>query len=193
MNNYCLGEDWLLLSKTHCLVTAKQEFINGCCLARLTDWLLLSKALWLADVEQNSHTGCCLARLTAWQWHCIIYSTTTDNLSNLAAGPLDEFHLVFNIGRTSSSLPLSGWVGAVEWVLELDGVVAVALLQLTVVLHVELHQLRQRRELLPAVQVVEVPRVLLSVDGPTGSYTPLHFLLRVWEPDFLTDSTIYLT
>ena len=45
MNNYCLGEDWLLLSKTHCLATAKQEFINGCCLARLTDWLLLSKAL----------------------------------------------------------------------------------------------------------------------------------------------------
>ena len=94
MNSYFLGEDWLLLSKTHCVATAKQEFINGCCLARLTDWLLLSKALWLADVEQNSHTGCCLARLTAWQWHSIIYSTTTDNLSNLAAGPLDEFHLV---------------------------------------------------------------------------------------------------
>ena len=51
------------------------------------------------------------------------------------------------------------------------------------VLHVELNQLRQRRELLPAVQVVEVPRVLLSVDdGPTGFYTSfilINLLLRV--------------
>ena len=37
MNNYCLGEDWLLRSKTHCLATAKQEFTNGFFLARLTD------------------------------------------------------------------------------------------------------------------------------------------------------------
>ena len=44
------------------------------------------------------------------------------------------------------------------------------------VLHVELHQLRQRRELLPAVQVVEVPRVLLSEDdGRTGFYTSFLF------------------
>ena len=57
-------------------------------------------------------------------------------------------------------LPLSGGVGAVERVLELDGVVAVPLLELPVVLHVELDQLRQRRELLAPVQVVEVARVL---------------------------------
>ena len=79
----------------------------------------------------------------------------------------------FIIAQVSSSLPFSGGVRAVERVLELDGVVAVALLQLPVVLHVELHQLRQRRELLAAVQVVEVPRVLLSVVGPIGIYIHL--------------------
>ena len=50
----------------------------------------------------------------------------------------------------ASFLPFSGGVGAVERVLELDDV-AVPLLELAVVLHVELHELRQRRELLAAV------------------------------------------
>ena len=39
-----------------------------------------------------------------------------------------------------------------------DGTIAV--LQDALLLRVELHQLRQRRELLPSIQVVEIPRVL---------------------------------
>ena len=68
-----------------------------------------------------------------------------------------SYHPVFKVG---SIIPLSGGVCAVEGVLELDGVVAVPLLQLAVVLHVELHQLRQGGKLLAPVQVVEVASVL---------------------------------
>ena len=55
---------------------------------------MLSKTKRLAVVNQVSKTGSCLARLTASQWGSRIFSITTDYLSNLAAGPLDEFHLV---------------------------------------------------------------------------------------------------
>lgn len=66
--------------------------------------------------------------------------------------------------------PLRRGVGTVERVLELDDV-AVLLLQLPVMLHVILHQLRQRGELLPAVQVVEVARVL-DLDVGDGAISP---------------------
>ena len=39
VKNYCLGKDWMLFSKTHCLASAKQEFKK---------WLMLSKTNILA-------------------------------------------------------------------------------------------------------------------------------------------------
>ena len=78
-----------------------------------------------------------------------------------------KFYFINSFALHLPFLPLSGGVCAVERVLELDGVVAVPLLQLTVVLHVELHQLGQRGELLAPVQVVEVASVLWQ-GGPKG-------------------------
>lgn len=66
--------------------------------------------------------------------------------------------------------PLRGGVCTVERVLEFDDV-SVLLLQLPVMLHVILDQLRQRGELLPAVQVVEVARVL-DLDVGDGAISP---------------------
>jgi len=55
--------------------------------------------------------------------------------------------------------PLGGGVGAVEWVLELDGG-AVPVVQDAVLRRVVLHQLGQGGKLLPAIQVVVVSCVL---------------------------------
>lgn len=62
-------------------------------------------------------------------------------------------------GQAGCPSPFTGGVGAVEWVFEVDdGTVAV--LQDALLMSVVLHQLGQRGELLPSIQVVEVPRVL---------------------------------
>lgn len=55
--------------------------------------------------------------------------------------------------------PLRGGVGAVEGVFELDNG-AVLVLQDAILRRVVLHQLRQGGKLLPAIQVVEVSRIL---------------------------------
>lgn len=68
-------------------------------------------------------------------------------------------HLSVGWARTRSPSPLTGGVRAVQRVLEVDDG-AVAVLQDALLLRVVLHQLRQRRELLPSIQVVEIPRVL---------------------------------
>ena len=68
---------------------------------------MLSKTKKLAVVKQVSKTGSCLARLTASQWGSKIFSITTDYLSNLAAGPLDEFHLVVALDRVALAPPPS--------------------------------------------------------------------------------------
>lgn len=59
----------------------------------------------------------------------------------------------FTLQRPS---PLAGGVRAVQWVLEVDDG-AVSVLQDALLLSVILHQLCQRRKLLPSIQVIEVP------------------------------------
>lgn len=58
-------------------------------------------------------------------------------------------------GGTEAS-PLAGGIGAVQRVLEVDDG-AVAVLQDALLLSVVLHQLCQRRKLLPSIQVIEIP------------------------------------
>lgn len=80
-------------------------------------------------------------------------------------------------------LPLRGGVLAVERVLQLDDV-AVLLPQQPLLLGVVLHQLCQRGELLAAVQVIVIPRVLdlnvrhLIVSSEEGRQTSV----REWKP-----------
>ncbi len=70
-----------------------------------------------------------------------------------------------------SNQPLRGWIRAVKRVLELNDV-PVLLLELALVLHVVLHQLRQRGELLPAIEIVKVARVLDLDVGDLAILTP---------------------
>lgn len=63
------------------------------------------------------------------------------------------------VGQMRSASPLTGGVRTVERVLEVDDG-AIAVLQDALLLCVVLHQLRERCELLPSIQVIEVPRVL---------------------------------